>query len=168
MLLSECSNLFKGPVLFFFFFQAEDGIRDHCVTGVQTCALPIYLRTPEQVVDVCGVDRDALDLPAGDLARDLAPELPDLTLQLADAGLTGVARDDLAQRGVRDRELLWRQTVFVQLSRNQLALRDLELFTLGVTREGHRLQAVEQRARDALLEVRGRNEIGRASCRERE
>src|SRR5436190_23454355 len=27
-----------------FFFQAEDGIRDHCVTGVQTCALPIYLR----------------------------------------------------------------------------------------------------------------------------
>ena len=29
-------------ILFFFFFQAEDGIRDHCVTGVQTCALPIY------------------------------------------------------------------------------------------------------------------------------
>src|SRR5438034_936602 len=28
---------------FFFFFQAEDGIRDHCVTGVQTCALPIFL-----------------------------------------------------------------------------------------------------------------------------
>src|SRR5215813_14843098 len=28
-------------VLFFFFFQAEDGIRDADVTGVQTCALPI-------------------------------------------------------------------------------------------------------------------------------
>src|SRR5207245_7005195 len=27
--------------LFFFFFQAEDGIRDATVTGVQTCALPI-------------------------------------------------------------------------------------------------------------------------------
>src|SRR5687767_15199429 len=27
--------------LFFFFFQAEDGIRDKLVTGVQTCALPI-------------------------------------------------------------------------------------------------------------------------------
>ena len=26
---------------FFFFFQAEDGIRDTSVTGVQTCALPI-------------------------------------------------------------------------------------------------------------------------------
>src|SRR5256885_5045915 len=28
-------------VYFFFFFQAEDGIRDYKVTGVQTCALPI-------------------------------------------------------------------------------------------------------------------------------
>src|SRR3712207_8008536 len=28
---------------FFFFFQAEDGIRDIGVTGVQTCALPICL-----------------------------------------------------------------------------------------------------------------------------
>src|SRR5688572_18710395 len=31
---------------FFFFFQAEDGIRDLTVTGVQTCALPIYTRAP--------------------------------------------------------------------------------------------------------------------------
>src|SRR2546429_8268069 len=30
-------------MFFFFFFQAEDGIRDVAVTGVQTCALPIYL-----------------------------------------------------------------------------------------------------------------------------
>src|SRR5207249_7165266 len=29
-------------VRFYFFFQAEDGIRDRNVTGVQTCALPIY------------------------------------------------------------------------------------------------------------------------------
>src|SRR5438270_9715586 len=28
--------------MFFFFFQAEDGIRDLTVTGVQTCALPIF------------------------------------------------------------------------------------------------------------------------------
>src|SRR5258708_31317721 len=31
-------------VFFFFFFQAEDGIRDDLVTGVQTCALPISCR----------------------------------------------------------------------------------------------------------------------------
>src|SRR5438105_12260299 len=30
----------------FFFFQAEDGIRDPLVTGVQTCALPIYYTVP--------------------------------------------------------------------------------------------------------------------------
>src|SRR5437588_9189668 len=32
----------SSRVVCFFFFQAEDGIRDHCVTGVQTCSLPIY------------------------------------------------------------------------------------------------------------------------------
>src|SRR2546430_3835609 len=32
---------------FFFFFQAEDGIRDLTVTGVQTCALPIWM-DPDQ------------------------------------------------------------------------------------------------------------------------
>src|SRR5258708_26112340 len=36
-----------------FFFQAEDGIRDDLVTGVQTCALPIYFQFPiAPVVDV--------------------------------------------------------------------------------------------------------------------
>src|SRR5699024_12228575 len=30
--------------LFFFVFQAEDGIRDRNVTGVQTCALPIFTK----------------------------------------------------------------------------------------------------------------------------
>src|SRR5437660_11633229 len=36
--------MFKKICLFFFFFQAEDGIRDGHVTGVQTCALPISRR----------------------------------------------------------------------------------------------------------------------------
>src|SRR5205823_8176354 len=34
---------------FFFFFQAEDGIRDKLVTGVQTCALPILLHAGGRV-----------------------------------------------------------------------------------------------------------------------
>src|SRR2546422_3118116 len=33
-------------LFFFFFFQAEDGIRDVAVTGVQTCALPITCSAP--------------------------------------------------------------------------------------------------------------------------
>src|SRR5260370_42531840 len=32
----------NGDSYLFFFFQAEDGIRDSSVTGVQTCALPIW------------------------------------------------------------------------------------------------------------------------------
>src|SRR2546430_827323 len=36
---SSCHNYVY--YIFFFFFQAEDGIRDLTVTGVQTCALPI-------------------------------------------------------------------------------------------------------------------------------
>src|SRR2546427_2010832 len=32
----------QDDFVFFFFFQAEDGIRDLTVTGVQTCALPIF------------------------------------------------------------------------------------------------------------------------------
>src|SRR2546425_6811104 len=36
----------------FFFFQAEDGIRDKLVTGVQTCALPILVRRDEMILDI--------------------------------------------------------------------------------------------------------------------
>src|SRR2546429_7128341 len=43
--------------VFFFFFQAEDGIRDVAVTGVQTCALPISLGAQyrEQQLDFVGI-----------------------------------------------------------------------------------------------------------------
>src|SRR5947207_12628571 len=46
-----------GLASWHFFFQAEDGIRDHCVTGVQTCALPIY-SVPKSTPDLT-VPRDA-------------------------------------------------------------------------------------------------------------
>src|SRR5205809_3680260 len=39
----------------FFFFQAEDGIRDVAVTGVQTCALPIFAPIPEMLAAGCRV-----------------------------------------------------------------------------------------------------------------
>src|SRR2546429_5117394 len=38
--------VFYSGTLWFFFFQAEDGIRDVAVTGVQTCALPISALAP--------------------------------------------------------------------------------------------------------------------------
>src|SRR5438309_2457256 len=40
-----CDHVRRYP--YFFFFQAEDGIRDGTVTGVQTCALPIYSDTTD-------------------------------------------------------------------------------------------------------------------------
>ena len=46
--VSQAVCLFLFFFVFFcfvFFFQAEDGIRDWSVTGVQTCALPISLFT---------------------------------------------------------------------------------------------------------------------------
>src|SRR5256885_13173344 len=72
-----------------FFFQAEDGIRDYKVTGVQTCALPICRGPGEQVGRQVLALRDQgpdaarglhgggghlLALEAGELARD-APVL---------------------------------------------------------------------------------------------
>src|SRR3989442_11586805 len=44
----------------FFFFQAEDGIRDADVTGVQTCALPIW---PRRVTNLPAT-LDALEIPS--------------------------------------------------------------------------------------------------------
>src|SRR2546429_6641385 len=50
-----------------FFFQAEDGIRDVAVTGVQTCALPISVHG---VVQTCGLIGDEVRrISHGRLAR---------------------------------------------------------------------------------------------------
>src|SRR2546429_1594210 len=44
LMITMCNEI----VSFFFFFQAEDGIRDVAVTGVQTCALPISASPADQ------------------------------------------------------------------------------------------------------------------------
>src|SRR5258707_3240640 len=47
-----CSESVTGGLVYLIFFQAEDGIRDIGVTGVQTCALPILRygnQLPEQI-----------------------------------------------------------------------------------------------------------------------
>src|SRR3989441_7238628 len=67
----------------FFFFQAEDGIRDKLVTGVQTCALPIFV--PGQTTEGdFGISYDKVDRilyylirgmkPAEVVARGFTPE----------------------------------------------------------------------------------------------
>src|SRR5699024_11886134 len=70
----------------FFFFQAEDGIRDRNVTGVQTCALPIcpsgggkstIARLAARFWDVTGSTvtlggRDIRELPLKQLSREIS------------------------------------------------------------------------------------------------
>src|SRR5256885_3262825 len=63
-------------IAYFFFFQAEDGIRDYKVTGVQTCALPIYVRF---------VQADVRD-----------PELPRMVSQLLSEGARPFIVEDTA------------------------------------------------------------------------
>src|SRR5947208_15908274 len=46
-----CSIILCFFICYFFFFQAEDGIRDDLVTGVQTCALPILSIPPRTQLD---------------------------------------------------------------------------------------------------------------------
>src|SRR5215204_5387352 len=60
----------------FFFFQAEDGIRDHCVTGVQTCALPISRGGVSQVEHHRAGDCAAVDEHHGSGGHRRAPAVP--------------------------------------------------------------------------------------------
>src|SRR6266511_6430471 len=85
--------------LVFFFFQAEDGIRDFHVTGVQTCALPIsdLPAAVARALEVRGAQRVVVppDLPIE--WRPSGPqmlvdgELADEVLDAADGVLTGCA-----------------------------------------------------------------------------
>src|SRR3989441_4531246 len=74
----------------FFFFQAEDGIRDKLVTGVQTCALPICQRSIFEML-----------LPDGDKLWD--PTLRRIDEVLQDEGMTDLVVEALGRR--------WRHSV---------------------------------------------------------
>src|SRR2546425_9956709 len=79
-----------------FFFQAEDGIRDKLVTGVQTCALPI---------SPAGISKLP---PARRHARHLSPGQPDVLRHPAGRRLPESLRSlsDASEREARDSEWL--------------------------------------------------------------
>src|SRR5688500_20067295 len=71
LLLAYVLLLFLNPLIFF--FQAEDGIRDYKVTGVQTCALPIFDNaagacTPGMTKRLGGSPSDAQPAVGNDIA----------------------------------------------------------------------------------------------------
>src|SRR5207248_7801309 len=80
------SNYF---VFFFFFFQAEDGIRDRTVTGVQTCALPIFEGKEIELVEDGAVELDLFSFDPklhlfAELTRDVADESREAVEHLPD------------------------------------------------------------------------------------
>src|SRR5205809_3832373 len=56
---------------FCFFFQAEDGIRDVAVTGVQTCALPIYLRRRYHHGFAIGAKHETVVIPSSKIKLEI-------------------------------------------------------------------------------------------------
>src|SRR5215813_10340325 len=85
-----------------FFFQAEDGIRDADVTGVQTCALPISVRAldPRQPVHsvVTMEELRSRSLDVDRLATLLLGGLAAVAVVLAAAGVFGVLAHAVARR----------------------------------------------------------------------
>src|SRR5437764_2898985 len=100
----------------YFFFQAEDGIRDTSVTGVQTCALPIswLSRRLPHGIDRCGryADRmdDARDRTARRHPRDLSGprHLPGASRRLRLRG------GEIGRASCRERVELWGVAVVVE------------------------------------------------------
>src|SRR5690606_40431920 len=89
-----------GFSMLFFFFQAEDGIRDFHVTGVQTCALPIsnhveYLLTPPSKDQLVNMIRDAGLTVREVLRKNVDPytELRSEERRVGKEGRTGWAMD---------------------------------------------------------------------------
>src|SRR5882672_586274 len=74
--------------MIFFFFQAEDGIRDHCVTGVQTCALPISSGASRCVPSV--TNPRAPDVP--NVAKVAARDAVDITAEISEHGTAAATR----------------------------------------------------------------------------
>src|SRR5256886_12161684 len=78
-----------------FFFQAEDGIRDLTVTGVQTCALPIYPRARREKRDVCdhGPHRGGRPRGLANIQSHSRPSRPLSLTKTVSAQLTTEIRD---------------------------------------------------------------------------
>src|SRR5688500_3687646 len=123
----------------FFFFQAEDGIRDYKVTGVQTCALPISECTVLHGLFQNAI-RGADDAHVG-VDRDVAADA-------LEAPLLNHAQDLRLHGHIELADLI---------EEDRAAVRELELAELPRARSGERALLMTEQL---VLDERGRN--GRA------
>src|SRR5256885_4047135 len=94
----------------FFFFQAEDGIRDYKVTGVQTCALPISYA---YVADL-GLSRNGTRVNGRLIARRVLEDGDVLSFGSARCRVGGIPKEDIAA------EMELRRSASPELTRREL------------------------------------------------
>src|SRR6266404_2043948 len=142
----------KHCLSLYFFFQAEDGIRDKLVTGVQTCALPILTgrdgiggASVLASQDLEGSDEKRPSVQIGDPFRgkaliEVSLELveQDLVVSLQDCGAAGLA-SSLSEMA-RD------VGVDVHLDRVPLREADLEPWEIMISESQERMVAVVARS----------------------
>src|SRR3712207_6464120 len=159
-------------VSFFFFFQAEDGIRDIGVTGVQTCALPISMIATARLLDNRSVP--VVGINFGSLGYLTEVRLEEMTAAL-DSVFAGDFRLDrrvmLAAELWRGEERLLRNRVLndVVISKSALA-RIIEIETLLDRQFVNCFRAdglIVSTPTGSTAYNLSAGEIGRASCRER-
>src|SRR5690554_7173167 len=126
----------------FFFFQAEDGIRDADVTGVKTCALPIYDLTwfeeGKPLWYFRGYKTDGIDPQTGEV-------------RVVDVSGDGeISAADITEIGDPHPDLLYGASVSLEYMNF-----DFNLFMQGV------------QGNDVFMGWYRTDQIGRASCRER-
>src|SRR5256885_11836805 len=84
--VGEVGKVVRVDAIRFFFFQAEDGIRDYKVTGVQTCALPILLnRDINTMLDRLELLMDGIRHVSNTIAHNLRTPLTRILLRLRNA-----------------------------------------------------------------------------------
>src|SRR2546426_10842722 len=96
----------RSSLFVFFFFQAEDGIRDYKVTGVQTCALPI-LRGPVRLELRAGTPRARRGWRS---SRRTGPRTPSSPTKIGRASCKGKSVDLGGRRIIKKKKKEWQKS----------------------------------------------------------
>src|SRR6185295_5884626 len=126
-----------------------------------TCALrdlALEPRRAQYLLQIALVDAHLVHVALGYLHRRAAHDCADLALEVSYPRLTRVVVDHALDRLVGDLELLRGQPVTLELTLDQILLRDLQLLLFGVARELDHFHTVPQRPGDRIEHIRGSDE----------